>query len=63
MNEWCHLASQVGQGDASSESFVYDLIRVLNHLGSIAGGLYVLTCKATPCNKDGREEVAFDKSL
>jgi hypothetical protein len=60
MKESCHLESQVVQDDASSESFVYDLIGVLNHLGSIAGGHYVATCKATPCNKEGREEVAFD---
>jgi hypothetical protein len=47
------------QDDASSESYVYDLIGVLNHLGSMAGGHYIATWKATPCSKDGREEVAF----
>jgi ubiquitin C-terminal hydrolase len=60
MREWCHLESQIVQDQTSGESYVYDLIGVLNHLGSIAGGHYVATCKATPCSKDGREEVAFD---
>ncbi|KAG7354397.1 ubiquitin carboxyl-terminal hydrolase [Nitzschia inconspicua] len=60
MKEWCHLESQVFDDQTTGESYVYDLIAVLNHLGSIAGGHYIATCKATPCSKDGREEVAFD---
>jgi ubiquitin C-terminal hydrolase len=59
MKEWCHPESPVIQND-SRESYVYDLIGVLNHYGGMTGGHYVATCKATPCSKDGREEVAYD---
>mmetsp|Transcript_42633 Transcript_42633/g.47649 ORF Transcript_42633/g.47649 Transcript_42633/m.47649 type:complete len:2302 (-) Transcript_42633:77-6982(-) len=60
MKEWCHRESPVLRNTASGESYVYDLIGVLNHYGGMTGGHYVATCKATPCSKDGREEVAFD---
>jgi hypothetical protein len=60
MKEWCHKESPVVHQSESGESYVYDLIGVLNHYGGMTGGHYVATCKATPCSKDGREEVAFD---
>jgi hypothetical protein len=60
MREWCHSESPVVVEDKSGEAYVYDLIGVLNHLGGMTGGHYIATCKATPCTKDGREEVAFD---
>lgn len=60
MKEWCHKESPVLHHSASGESYVYDLIGVLNHYGGMTGGHYVAICKATQCGKDGREEVAFD---
>jgi hypothetical protein len=60
MRKWCHKESPVLQNSDSGDSYVYDLIGVLNHYGGMTGGHYVATCKATPCSKDGREEVAFD---
>jgi len=59
LSDWCHKESPVIQQD-SADSHVYDLIGVVNHYGSMTGGHYVATCKATACGKDGREEVAFD---
>ena len=59
LSEWCHNQSPVIQ-EESSDSHVYDLIAVMNHYGSMTGGHYVATCKATACGKDGREEVAYD---
>lgn len=58
MSEWCHKESPVIQEDPS-DSYVYDLIGVINHYGSLTGGHYVATCKATACHRDGREEVAY----
>lgn len=58
LSEWCHKQSPVIQQD-SPDSHIYDLIGVMNHYGSMTGGHYVATCKATACGKDGREEVAF----
>jgi ubiquitin C-terminal hydrolase len=58
MKEWCHPESQAVV-DENGERCVYDLIGVLNHSGILGGGHYIATCKATPCNKDGREEVAY----
>jgi hypothetical protein len=60
MKEWCHSESPVVVADESGEAYVYDLIGVLNHLGGMTGGHYIAFCKATPCTKDGREEVAYD---
>eukprot|EP00537_Pseudo-nitzschia_pungens_P004203 CAMPEP_0172355724 /NCGR_PEP_ID=MMETSP1060-20121228/128_1 /TAXON_ID=37318 /ORGANISM="Pseudo-nitzschia pungens, Strain cf. cingulata" /LENGTH=2200 /DNA_ID=CAMNT_0013075555 /DNA_START=614 /DNA_END=7216 /DNA_ORIENTATION=+ len=60
MRKWCHEESPVLETRESDDSYVYDLIGVLNHYGGMTGGHYVATCKATPCSKDGREEVAFD---
>ena len=60
MRKWCHGESPVLQKDEYGDSYVYDLIGVLNHYGGMTGGHYVATCKATPCSKDGREEVAYD---
>ena len=59
MTEWCHNESPVIQND-SKDSYVYDLIGVLNHYGSMTGGHYVATCKATACGREGREEVSYD---
>ena len=59
MTEWCHKESPVIQHD-SKDSYVYDLVGVLNHYGSMTGGHYVATCKATACSREGREEVAYD---
>ena len=60
MRKWCHQESPVLETTVTDDSYVYDLIGVLNHYGGMTGGHYVATCKATPCSKDGREEVAFD---
>ena len=59
LSEWCHKESPVIQED-SPDSHVYDLVAVMNHYGSMTGGHYVATCKATACGRDGREEVAYD---
>ncbi|KAL7572519.1 hypothetical protein ACA910_000343 [Epithemia clementina (nom. ined.)] len=59
LSEWCHNLSPVKRED-SPDSHIYDLIAVMNHYGSMTGGHYVATCKATSCGKDGREEVAYN---
>ncbi|KAL3902469.1 MAG: hypothetical protein SGILL_010812, partial [Bacillariaceae sp.] len=59
MKEWCHPESQAVM-DENGEACVYDLIGVLNHSGILGGGHYIASCKATPCSRDGREEVAYD---
>jgi hypothetical protein len=58
MSEWCHKESPALQIDPG-DSHVYDLIGVVNHYGSMTGGHYVATCKATGCGRDGKEEVAY----
>lgn len=58
MSQWCHGESPVRREDPK-DSYVYDLIGVMNHYGSMTGGHYVATCKATHCTKDGKEEVGF----
>jgi len=59
LSEWCHAESPVMK-DITGEAFTYDLIAVVNHYGSMTGGHYVATCKATSCGKEGREEVAYN---
>jgi ubiquitin C-terminal hydrolase len=59
LNEWCHKESPAIQVDGD-DSHVYDLVGVMNHYGSMTGGHYVATCRATACGKDGKEEVAYD---
>ena len=58
MSEWCHEESTVRREDPP-DSYIYDLIGVMNHYGSMTGGHYVATCKATGCNRDGREEAGY----
>jgi Ubiquitin carboxyl-terminal hydrolase len=58
MKDFCHKDSPILTDD-NAETSVYDLISVVNHYGSMTGGHYVATCKATACNKYGREEVAY----
>jgi hypothetical protein len=58
MSEWCHDESPVRQKEPG-DSYVYDLIGVMNHYGSMTGGHYVATCKATASSREGREEVAY----
>jgi hypothetical protein len=68
MSEWCHAetsndasgAPPVSEDHAlsPSPSYVYDLIGVMNHYGSMTGGHYVAMCKATTCGREGREAVA-----
>ena len=60
MRKFCHDQSPVLYNSDTGDSHVYDLVGVLNHYGGMTGGHYVATCKATPCSKDGREEVAYD---
>jgi Ubiquitin carboxyl-terminal hydrolase len=59
MSQWCHKESPVFSQDPD-DSHVYDLIGVMNHYGSMTGGHYVSTCKATLCGREGREEVAYN---
>jgi len=59
MSEWCHTESPMIKVE-TDDSYVYDLIGVVNHYGSMTGGHYVATCKATKCDRDGKEEVAYD---
>lgn len=59
MSEWCHNESPMIQME-SGDAFVYDLIAVVNHYGSMTGGHYVATCKATACGRDGREEAVYN---
>jgi Ubiquitin carboxyl-terminal hydrolase len=60
LSEWCHPESPVLQDKATKDaSCIYDLIGVMNHYGSLTGGHYVATCKATLCGRDGKEEVAY----
>lgn len=58
LSEWCHKESPVVR-EAAADAAVYDLIGVMNHYGSMTGGHYVATCRATSCGKDGKEEVAY----
>jgi Ubiquitin carboxyl-terminal hydrolase len=58
MKDFCHPESPVVT-EGESDHAVYDLIGVMNHYGSMTGGHYVATCKATSCSRHGREEVAY----
>lgn len=58
MSEWCHKESPALQEDPIG-ACTYDLIGVMNHYGSMTGGHYVATCKATVCGREGKEEVAY----
>jgi len=55
MKDWCDDDSPAMQG--SDDSYVYDLIGVVNHLGGMTGGHYVANCKASVCSPIGSEEV------
>lgn len=57
MREWCHKESPVSTVN-HYDSHVYDLIGVMNHFGSMTGGHYVATCRATSCGREGREEIS-----
>jgi hypothetical protein len=58
VSEWCHPESPaIREG---KDSYVYDLISVVNHYGGMTGGHYVATCKATACGPDGSEELAYN---
>lgn len=62
MSEWCHQDESPSASTLPSDygdSYVYDLIGVVNHYGSMTGGHYVAICKATACGSGGREEVAL----
>ena len=55
MKKWCDKESPILNG--SEDSFVYDLIGVVNHFGGMTGGHYTATCRATAMTADGSEEV------
>ena len=59
MREWCDAESPLCQ-ESDDESFVYDLVGVVNHYGGMTGGHYVAMCKATACSPDGDEEVSYN---
>ncbi|GKY95003.1 hypothetical protein MPSEU_000464900 [Mayamaea pseudoterrestris] len=58
MSKWFHTESPLAQ-IKSDDSNIFDLIGVVNHYGSMTGGHYVATCKATACGREGQEEVAY----
>ena len=57
MTRWCHKDSSAICND-SEESFVYDLVGVVNHHGSLSDGRYNAMCKATGCGRTGEEVVS-----
>jgi len=59
MSNWCHKESPVLR-DEPEDSYIYDLVGVVNHYGSLTGGHYINTCKANLCGREGREEVAYN---
>lgn len=48
--------------ESNDDSFLYDLVGVVNHYGGMTGGHYVATCKATSCSPNGEENVAYNFS-
>jgi len=60
MSQWLHPQSpQHPNKKGDGESNLYDLFGVVNHVGSLSGGHYMATCKATPCSVNGYEEAAY----
>ena len=59
MREWCDKDSPLCR-ESNDETFIYDLVGVINHIGGMTGGHYIAICKATTCSPDGEEEVAYN---